>query len=745
MNRTNLFKTVFYFIFLVIFSMSVGFFYSHLMKISFSISDWPLYLLMSAFWVGLIELIKRYPKQVLLVLLFVVLIGYLYKEDLLIYLIDNHPNLMNQINVTFGYPKFVPELALTPLDPQYYIVVFTLVSALLLWISSQSLISIIGLMTPLFFIEDLSLINWFVPLLLGLSATLVFYNRQKLLVPNVPAIVLIMLSLLLLSQFVNERHMFYYPLNQYINRNNIAYVPPELPFFSLNQVGYNTGNAQVGGPVTLNNDPFMIVDGPMDAFYLKGSAFETFENDIWLKPTDLQKQAFDPSLVNSFDPFYNDFYSTYLNLYPNEQLIPQEVEITPYYKPIQTYFHGGRVFYLMTNDVESLDTVEVDEFGQLTNLEPINDEYTVATNITTNYEEVTLLDSAFTVIGLQENAPYHYKDSIMFENEAVLHDLVYNDLANDPSLINILKVVDHFKNFYRYELEVDHIPNYGINDEHHSNFLHYFFDTKTGYCVYYGSALALLLQDVGIQARYVEGFVVPSAIENSERVVRNSQAHAWTEVFLPAFGWVILDPTPSSHLDFLVETNEQPQESDELPTIDPSPIDNQEGIEDSVDEPVIEEDPQEIDDEPQSSTAALTIIGTLFLIGVFFVQRNRFSKRHDIDYINDRLEQNEKETIIHIYKDIQRIYKLNQPIAINTNSVVETLTKISKLYYIEDRQLIDYSARAINDALYSPKQSHPLAIRTLIKLYGRIEKASQAQTNTLKYFLARVLFYFHDF
>lgn len=743
MNRTKLFKTLFYVIFLVIFSISVGFFYSHLMKLEFSLSDWPLYLLMSAFWVGLIELIKHYPKQVLIGILFIVLIGYLYRDDLLIYLIENHPNLMNQINVSFGYPKFVTDLALTPLDPPYFIVVFTLVSALLLWISSQSLISIIGLITPLFFIEDLELINWLIPLLLGLSASLVFYNRQKILVPNIPAIGLIMLSLFLLSQVVNERQMFYYPLNRYINRNNTAYIPPALPFFSLNQVGYNTGDARVGGPVTLNNEPFMIVDGPMDAFYLKGSAFETFENDIWLKPTDIDKQLYNQPSIEFFDPFYNQALYTYLNLFQSDDLVPQEVKITPYYKPIQTYFHGGRVLGINTNNDESNSTIEMDQFGQLTNSQPIDQAYTVLTNITSNYRDVSLLHHDYTSLALQENPPYNYQHSIMFENEPDLHDLVYVNLANNPTLDNILMVVEHFKTNYHYELEVDHIPNYGINDEHHSNFLHYFFDTKEGYCVYYGSALTLLLQDVGINARYVEGFMVQSAIENSERVVRNSQAHAWTEVLLPDFGWVILDPTPSSHIDFLVETNERPEESDELPSINLPTPDNEDVIEDVVDDLIIDE-PQDIEDESQSSTAALIIISTLFLIGVFYVQRNRFSKRHDIDYINDKLEQNEKETIINIYKDIQRIYRMNQPIAINTNSVVETLTKISKLYYIEDKQLISYSARAVNDAIYSQNPSHPLAIRTLIKLYGRIEKASQAKTNTLKYFLTRVLFYFHD-
>lgn len=78
----------------------------------------------------------------------------------------------------------------------------------------------------------------------------------------------------------------------------------------------------------------------------------------------------------------------------------------------------------------------------------------------------------------------------------------------------------------------------------------YFLNTSgEGYCVHFASAATLMLQTMGIPARYASGYVVfPKDFEKSENgytaVVTDVQAHAWAEVYLDGFGWVPCEVTP---------------------------------------------------------------------------------------------------------------------------------------------------------------------------------------------------------
>ena len=68
--------------------------------------------------------------------------------------------------------------------------------------------------------------------------------------------------------------------------------------------------------------------------------------------------------------------------------------------------------------------------------------------------------------------------------------------------------------------------------------------TRKGYCEYYASTMAMMLRELDIPARMVEGFLPGERDESTgEYVVRNSDAHAWVQVFFPGYGWIDFDPT----------------------------------------------------------------------------------------------------------------------------------------------------------------------------------------------------------
>jgi hypothetical protein len=74
----------------------------------------------------------------------------------------------------------------------------------------------------------------------------------------------------------------------------------------------------------------------------------------------------------------------------------------------------------------------------------------------------------------------------------------------------------------------------------------WFLETKkAGHCEFFASAAALLLRSSGIPARLVTGFVVNEKNPFGEYfMVRNGDAHAWVEAWLPNRGWQIVEVTP---------------------------------------------------------------------------------------------------------------------------------------------------------------------------------------------------------
>ncbi|MEI7444355.1 MAG: DUF3488 and transglutaminase-like domain-containing protein, partial [Burkholderiales bacterium] len=74
----------------------------------------------------------------------------------------------------------------------------------------------------------------------------------------------------------------------------------------------------------------------------------------------------------------------------------------------------------------------------------------------------------------------------------------------------------------------------------------FLFETRAGFCEHYSSAFVILMRALDIPARVVTGYQGAEANE-AERywIVRQSDAHAWTEVWLEGRGWVRIDPTAS--------------------------------------------------------------------------------------------------------------------------------------------------------------------------------------------------------
>lgn len=100
----------------------------------------------------------------------------------------------------------------------------------------------------------------------------------------------------------------------------------------------------------------------------------------------------------------------------------------------------------------------------------------------------------------------------------------------------IQKALALFANEFFYTLQPPLLGENSIDE--------FLFQTKRGFCEHYAAAFVVLMRNAGIPARVVGGY------QGGERnpvdgylVVRQSDAHAWAEVWLEGRGWVRIDPT----------------------------------------------------------------------------------------------------------------------------------------------------------------------------------------------------------
>ena len=108
-----------------------------------------------------------------------------------------------------------------------------------------------------------------------------------------------------------------------------------------------------------------------------------------------------------------------------------------------------------------------------------------------------------------------------------------------------VQLVDWLRSDFEYSLELD-------NSSRMHPIESFLTRSRKGHCEYFASSLALLLRAQGVPTRVVSGFYTSDyAMGSNGRsrrfTVKQSDAHAWTEVWLDRLGWMTIDPTPPQH------------------------------------------------------------------------------------------------------------------------------------------------------------------------------------------------------
>jgi protein-glutamine gamma-glutamyltransferase len=109
--------------------------------------------------------------------------------------------------------------------------------------------------------------------------------------------------------------------------------------------------------------------------------------------------------------------------------------------------------------------------------------------------------------------------------------------VDDPAR-KIAAIARHFEDNFRYSLE--------FHQRRREALIDFLLEEHRGHCEYFASAMTLFARAVGVPARVVAGYrVAEQSPFGGYWIVREKNAHAWTEVYLPGRGFVTVDATPS--------------------------------------------------------------------------------------------------------------------------------------------------------------------------------------------------------
>jgi transglutaminase-like putative cysteine protease len=125
------------------------------------------------------------------------------------------------------------------------------------------------------------------------------------------------------------------------------------------------------------------------------------------------------------------------------------------------------------------------------------------------------------------------------ELQPLIRELIGGLPDDAPALDRALAITNGLTNNYTYSDTPQDAPN-------PNPLMNFLFQSRSGNCEYFSTALAIMLRSEGIPSRITTGFYGGewNSLGNFI-IIRQSQAHAWVEAWFPDRGWVMLDATPA--------------------------------------------------------------------------------------------------------------------------------------------------------------------------------------------------------
>ncbi|KNY29770.1 DUF4129 domain-containing transglutaminase family protein [Pseudobacteroides cellulosolvens] len=369
----------------------------------------------------------------------------------------------------------------------------------------------------------------------------------------------------------------------------------------------NQNNFRLFNPMTLKRESYITSAGvPVgsrvlfeveadEPLYLRVQSWDKYENNRWSNGDEYMQKQGDFIFHSKKQGFINSFV-TLLNQYENKKELPKELKpFESVYKYKSTLLEQKKASviprtafsysYMTPPGVVSVEskirnneyfTIAENLICQSRNRPLMNAEYTVSyishnmVPSTREFQTVKILKPDIIDSLLEKND----KNKISLAGEIdykQLLNLIYSDddyeeasryytglpdnlperiynlaekitAGKDSDYLKALAIQNYFHSSgYKYSLKP---PKLTGNKDYNDFFL---FESKKGVCVQFASSMVILARAAGLPARYVEGYVAREYDHATKKyVVRDKHAHAFPEVYIAGYGWMVFEPTVSA-------------------------------------------------------------------------------------------------------------------------------------------------------------------------------------------------------
>ena len=343
-----------------------------------------------------------------------------------------------------------------------------------------------------------------------------------------------------------------------------------------------------------------------------------------------------------------------------------------------------------------------------------------------------ILDSGYSeyVVKTGDGKKLHYrlKEACLtaYENYVHLHDLqtpdserlqaVAAELANqygiDVNACEYVKAVLAVQNYLSAQCTFNEHPGaIGSNVDFTETFL---FEKREGYCVHFATAGTVLLRYLGVPARYAEGFLVQPCTAGEQVSVTDYDAHAWTEVFIPGYGWYPVEMTPS-------EAPDEPQSSETESEPEPAEPETSEEENMPSSEPETEPETTEVADDNEEDSERTKARTNLWpILRWFLLAAVLLGGIGTLLYLLHRIRPMEKlkgadsrETYLNIYRECQRHAAFRRKHFVVDDSPEELVLRFPGM----DPGVLEEVQRYAKEAYYSENEIPDEAVEMLYGLY----------------------------
>lgn len=292
---------------------------------------------------------------------------------------------------------------------------------------------------------------------------------------------------------------------------------------------YAGSTVAMGGPIFLSDDPVMTVYAPAGhRYYWQSKVFDTYLDGRWLAMPDDRDESEYGILANE----RSGVYRLRQNIQQEFELSMEATQIL-YAAPQPFSFSSLPLYY------EVIYTSPGEDYATITSAR--------ARNVLTRGQSygatssVSIADEA-SLRRAEQLYPKWVTDTYLGLPDSISQrtiDLAASLTADQPTVYDKARAVESYlRDTITYNEKVDAPPA----DAEPVDYV--LFDSQEGYCVYYASAMAVMLRSQGIPARLAVGFSQGEYDpETSSYTVLESDAHTWVQVYFTDYGWIDFEPT----------------------------------------------------------------------------------------------------------------------------------------------------------------------------------------------------------